>query len=95
MEFEHLSPKKSPLRRRVLPIQVAELRRQLQDQQSRNLTLDMELQRSREHTKSAWILSSLKLQQTESELRAYIDDCKKTWTLDLHHMRLAVEVILP
>ena len=95
MEFEPLSPKKSLLARRVCDMQVAELRRQLQDQQSRNLTLDLELQRGRDHKKSAWILGSLKLQQTGSELEAYLVDCKKTWTLELHHMRLIVEVPLP
>lgn len=37
-------------------------------------------------------MASLNLEQTQREMEAALVDCKKTWTLELHHMKLEVEV---
>ena len=39
-------------------------------------------------------MASLALEQTQREMEAALVDCKKTWTLELHHMKLEVEVII-
>ena len=87
MNFES---EKAELRQKV-----RRLKQALEAQQSGNLRLDLELQRERENKKAAWILASLKLESDCEEVERELQDCKQVWTLELHHMHLAMEVLSP